>query len=232
VNSLKASLIYQFERVDNYNVQEGAKLSTEDEGRVRISSLTPGLILDRRSDLFNPTSGSLHGIAVKEAIPAIGSEADFTKLTLQTSWFIPLFSKVLAALSARAGISWPHGETTETPLHERFYLGGGTTIRGYTQDSVGPTGSDGTPQGGQSMLLGNAELRINPAGSFGVVLFADAGNVWRDQSIRTGDLRASCGGGIRYSTPVGPLRVDYGQKIHRQPGESPGEVHFSLGHVF
>jgi outer membrane protein insertion porin family len=182
--------------------------------------------------MFNPTSGSLHGIAVKDAMPAIGSEANFTKLTLQTSWYVPLFSRVVAALSGRAGISWPHGETTETPLHERFYLGGGTTIRGYTQDSVGPTGTDGTPQGGQSMLLGNAELRINPAGGFGVVLFTDAGNVWDEQTIHTGDLRASYGGGIRYNTPVGPLRVDYGQKINRQPGESPGEVHFSLGHVF
>jgi outer membrane protein insertion porin family len=53
-----------------------------------------------------------------------------------------------------------------------------------------------------------------------------------DQRIRLDDLRASYGAGFRYQTPVGPLRIDYGQKIHRRPGESPGELHFNIGHAF
>lgn|SRR5574341_76727 len=258
VDRLKLSLIYQFENVDNSNVQQGAILSQEDEGRVLVSSVTPGLIWDLRDDAFNPRKGSLHGIAVKEALKELGSEAEFTKATFQTSWFLPAGRSTVFALSARAGRAWPRGVTpdgnkAEVPLHERFYLGGGNTVRGYLQDMVGPAklNPDGTviPTGGDRMALFNAELRLSQLEGFGVVLFADAGNVWINHSIDLHDIRASYGIGLRYQTPVGPLRIDYGQKINRRgarlvpsaaaeeppiyvSGESPGELYFNIGHAF
>jgi outer membrane protein insertion porin family len=64
------------------------------------------------------------------------------------------------------------------------------------------------------------------------VLFTDAGNVWPKQEINLDDLRASYGVGFRYGTPIGPLRIDYGQKFRQQPGESPGELHFNIGNTF
>jgi outer membrane protein insertion porin family len=67
---------------------------------------------------------------------------------------------------------------------------------------------------------------------FGLVLFYDTGNVWIGQAVHLGDLRASYGAGIRYGTPIGPLRIDYGQKIQPLPGESPGELHFNIGNTF
>jgi outer membrane protein assembly factor BamA len=82
------------------------------------------------------------------------------------------------------------------------------------------------------MIQLNAELRLNTVEGGGVVIFTDAGNVWVDQAIRLDDLRASYGAGFRYHTPVGPLRIDYGQKINRKSGESPGELHFSIGQAF
>jgi outer membrane protein assembly factor BamA len=133
-------------------------------------------------------------------------------------------------------MAWPFRDTTEVPIHERFYTGGGTTVRGFRQDAIGPSvldvNGDPIPQGGQSMVVLNIELRLNPGEGFGIVLFSDGGNVWPDQDIRISDLRSSFGTGIRYGTPVGPLRIDYGQKIHRLPGESPGELHFSIGNTF
>lgn len=230
-NGFKPYLTYQLENVENYNVKPGAIISPEDIGHVLISSITPGLIYDMRDDPFNPHHGSLHGVAVKEALKELESQAVFTKLTVQSSWYFPFRASVVA-LSGRAGWAWPRWDTPEVPLTERFKLGGSTTVRGYTQDSIGPVGADGTPQGGDSMVVFNAELRIPIAGSFGLVLFTDAGNVWKDQAIRINDLRSSYGAGIRYNTPIGPLRIDYGQKIHRLPGESPGELHFNIGHTF
>ena len=236
ISRLKTSLTYQFENVDNVNVLPQAILSPDDVGRVRVSSITPALVWDLRDDIFNPRKGSLHGIALKEALSVLGSQADFAKLTVQSSWYVPVRTGVLVALSTRAGMAWPRKDTSEIPLHERFYMGGSTTIRGYTQDSVGPSsiGPDGQPipLGGASMAVFNAELRLNPSEGFGFVLFSDAGNVWSGQKILLDDLRASFGAGIRYGTPVGPLRIDYGQKIHRRPGESPGELHFNIGHAF
>jgi outer membrane protein insertion porin family len=237
-DSLKISLTYQLEKVNNYNVLDAAMLGTnkEESGKVLISSLNPAIIFDKRNDPFNPTQGSLHGINIKEALKELGSEVDFTKATIQSTWYLPASEYVVLALSGRAGDVWPHHETVEIPINERFYLGGSTTVRGYSQDSVGPYNLDEfgnrVPTGGLSMVQFNAEVRLNSSGGSGFVLFSDAGNVWVEQKIHLNDLRASYGVGFRYHTPVGPLRVDYGQKIHRQPGESPGELHFSIGQAF
>ncbi|HAK59342.1 MAG TPA: outer membrane protein assembly factor BamA [Nitrospiraceae bacterium] len=236
-DGFRTSLTYQYENVDNYNVDPAAILTPEDEGRVRVSSLTPGLTWDLRDNPLNPHRGSLHGVALKEALSVLGSEAAFNKLTVQTSWYFPAGEDLVIALSARAGMARPHGKTTDVPLHERFKLGGGSTVRGYKEDLVGPPGppsvDDLVPTGGSRMVLFNAEFRIHPGSGFGLVLFSDAGNVWdKTQKIDLDDLRASYGAGIRLNTPVGPFRLDYGQKINRQSGESPGELHFRLGHAF
>jgi outer membrane protein insertion porin family len=232
---LKPSLTYQFENVVNYDVLQAAQLTPEDSGRVLVSSLSPALVLDLRDDVFNPRRGALYGIVLKEALRELWSQADFSKLTVQGSWFLPLDTAVVA-LSARAGMAWPFRDTVEVPIHERFYVGGSTTVRGYKQDAVGPSvvGPDGQPipTGGSSMMVLNLELRMNPGEGFGVVFFTDAGNVWPGQEINIKDLRSSYGAGIRYGTPVGPLRIDYGQKMHRLPGESPGELHFNIGNTF
>lgn len=236
LDHVKASLTYQYERVDNYNVEPGAILSPDDVGYVRISSISPSLIWDLRDDIFNPRTGAVYGIVIKDALKLLGSEADFTKVSVQSSWYFPAGANAVVALSARGGMAWPHRDTIEVPIHERFYLGGSTTVRGYIQDSVGPSAvnPDGsvTPTGGDSMLLFNAEYRWNVTKGFGLALFSDAGNVWTGQALHLDDLRASYGAGIRYGTPIGPLRIDYGQKIHRRPGESPGELHFNIGHTF
>ena len=233
--NLTPSLTYQFENVVNYDVLQAAELTTEDSGRVLVSSLSPALVWDLRDDVFNPKRGALYGIILKEALRELWSQADFSKLTVQGSWFLPIDTAVLA-LSVRAGMAWPFRDTIEVPLHERFYAGGSTTVRGFTQDSIGPSGVDANgnliPTGGSSMIVLNVELRLNPGEGFGVVLFCDAGNVWVSQEIDVGNLRSACGPGIRYGTPVGPLRIDYGQKTHRLPGESPGELHFNIGNTF
>ncbi|MEK6742471.1 MAG: outer membrane protein assembly factor BamA [Nitrospirota bacterium] len=233
---LRTSLTYQYENVENYNVQPAAELSPDDSGRVLISSLNPAIILDKRDDPFNPTRGSLHGVNIKEAMSVLNSKAEFTKATVQSTWYLPAADYLVIALSGRAGMGWPHRDTREVPLHERFYLGGGTTVRGYTQDSVGPynigISGDRVPTGGSGMVQFNAEARLSSSGGSGFVIFTDAGNVWVDQAIRMDDLRASYGAGFRYHTPVGPLRIDYGQKINRRSGESPGELHFNIGQAF
>lgn len=231
----KPSLTYQFENVVNYDVRVAAQLTPEDSGRVLVSSLSPALIWDLRDDVFNPRRGALYGIILKEALRELASEVDFSKLTVQAGWFVPVDNAVVA-FSSRAGMAWPFRGTAEVPLHERFYLGGGTTVRGYTQDSIGPSAVDLSgaliPQGGASMAVFNLELRLNPGEGLGFVLFVDAGNVWPGQEINLRGLRSSYGAGIRYGTPVGPLRLDYGQKIDRLPDESPGEIHFNIGNTF
>jgi outer membrane protein insertion porin family len=79
----------------------------------------------------------------------------------------------------------------------------------------------------------NLEARVSLSNSLGLVAFLDGGNVWMKISdINPEDIKFTTGLGLRYNTPVGPLRVDYGYKLQREKGESVGEVHFSIGHAF
>ncbi|MCG2710577.1 MAG: outer membrane protein assembly factor, partial [Thermodesulfovibrionales bacterium] len=105
--------------------------------------------------------------------------------------------------------------------------------RGYEQDTLGPKGVNGSPTGGNAFVLTNLELRTDVAKGFGLVTFLDGGNVWKKTGdIKLSEMKYTAGAGIRYNTPVGPLRIDYGHKLDREKGESRGEVHFSIGHAF
>jgi len=83
------------------------------------------------------------------------------------------------------------------------------------------------------MLNLNAEIRTIITGKFGLLLFWDAGNVWqKDDNTDISDLRRAAGAGLRYITPIGPLSLEYGQKLDRKSGESPGEWYFTIGNIF
>jgi outer membrane protein insertion porin family len=79
----------------------------------------------------------------------------------------------------------------------------------------------------------NFEIRTYLGRGIGLVAFLDGGNVWTDvESIKLRDFKFTTGLGLRYNTPVGPIRIDYGYKLDKEKGESSGEVHFSIGHAF
>ncbi len=230
---IKGSLFYQYEDVELYNVKSDAILAPEDQGHIAISSLNPSIIIDTRDNPFNPARGFITGLSVKNAANYFGSEAEFIKALLQASWYYSPIKRTVLALSARGGIGRSFGDSVEMPISERFMAGGRTTVRGYRQNFLGPKGNDGTPTGGNTMLILNAELRFNLPYNIGLVFFVDGGNVWLTyEKFRIKDLKYTTGAGIRYNTPIGPLRLDYGYKLDREIGEDVGEWHFTLGHAF
>ncbi len=232
-DNLKGSLSYEYASVNTFNVKPGVILTRQDTGTLGIGSINPSVILDTRDNPFNPTAGSLNGIIAKFASKAFISETEFIKVVLQSSWYRSIRRGLVLALSLRAGFAEGFGNTRELPLVERFFLGGRTTVRGYAQDTLGPKGADGTPTGGDAFALINAELRISLGRGFALVTFLDGGNVWiKSSEFAPGDLRYTTGVGLRYNTPVGPISIDYGHKLQRQPGESPGELQFSIGQAF
>jgi outer membrane protein assembly factor BamA len=115
---------------------------------------------------------------------------------------------------------------------ERFFAGGGTTVRGFGQDEVGPK-QDGTPLGGNALFIMNNELRFPLKWIFDGVGFVDIGNVYPQLSdFNPTDVRKSAGVGIRVYTPYVMLRADYGIKLDRHTGESFGQFFFSIGQAF
>jgi outer membrane protein insertion porin family len=239
---VRAEFFYEFSVVRTTDVAPDVALSKEDTGTVVISGIKPALFYDTRDNPFDPKRGVLAGISVKIASAVLFSETDFAKMEVFGNHYHELGKRFTLALSVRGGVGRLFhsvdqedgtGRTVALPLVERFFLGGRSTVRGYNQDTLGPKGVDGNPIGGNAFLMGSVELRTNVGRGIGLVPFLDMGNVWiKAGDINPGDLKYTTGLGLRYATPVGPLRVDYGIKLNREPGESQGEIHFSIGHAF
>ncbi len=232
---IKGSLQYEYEISRLFNVDEGAKVSPEDEGTLDIGTISPIISRDSRDNPFNPRDGSANSLKLDySAGMATGSEVEFVRYILQSSWYIPLSKSVVWGLSARGGWAEAFGKTKDIPISKRFFLGGRTTVRGFELDSIGPKGTDGSPTGGDAYLNLNTELRFSIYRSIGGLLFVDAGNIWlkNEEPVNITDLRSSAGIGLRYLTPIGPLSLDAGWKLDREKGESEWEWHFTIGNVF
>jgi outer membrane translocation and assembly module TamA len=221
--------------------------------QVRLSSVASSLIRDTRTDPLEPDNGSLIGADAELAARRIGSEVGFFKTFLQgfTYQRLPRSSATVMVFGARVGLATgfqrlvPQGGETivvdDLPASERFFAGGDTTVRGFTLDRLGTPETidrDGFPTGGHGLIVLNAEARVPLRGGLGAVVFIDGGNVWRKVSdMDWSQMRGSVGFGLRYRSPVGPIRVDLGIKLDRRSlptgeRERPTALHISLGQAF
>jgi outer membrane translocation and assembly module TamA len=130
---------------------------------------------------------------------------------------------------------------TKIPFSKRFFLGGSTSLRGWGRFDVSPLSEAGLPIGGQTMFAWTSELRVPLTAKLSAVAFVDAGNVWGDAwGVRLNDLLYDVGPGLRYLTPIGPIRVDFGYQLTRlegllvdgEPEKNPWRIHFSIGQAF
>ena len=141
--------------------------------------------------------------------------------------------KVLA-LRALAGVAVGAGEFS-LPPDQRFYAGGSGTIRGYRYQSVGPQFDNGNPKGGTAINAGTVEYRQRIGTNFGTAVFLDAGNVSKNLNPLNGALRFGAGAGVRYYTPIGPIRLDIAVPLQRRSGPNPDdafEIYIGLGQAF
>ncbi|MEW6321877.1 MAG: POTRA domain-containing protein [Acidobacteriota bacterium] len=233
--------------------------------QVRLSVITGSLLRDSRDDVLDPTRGAVVGIDGSVAARGFGSEVGFARTFLQGAIYrrLPGHGFVVAA-SARMGLAvgFPRevarvdGEgrpvtgadgqpavdvVEDVPASERFFAGGDTTVRGFALDRLGTDetlNADGFPTGGNGLVVLNLELRAPYWKGLGLVGFVDAGNVFkRAGDVNLGALRGAAGGGVRYRSPLGPLRVDLGYKLDRRTlrdgsRERGYVVHISLGQAF
>jgi outer membrane protein insertion porin family len=156
------------------------------------------------------------------------------------TYYRPLFGKLVGAIHARINYADGYGGD-KLPAFERFFMGGPTSLRGFTIEDVGPQNSDGNPTGGNQALLLNLEAQYPFTKSFRGFVFYDRGNIYgggvdsnntTSSKFDLGKMRSSVGAGIRFISPFGPLGFAYGVKLDRNSGESTGEFHFSAGSAF
>ncbi len=196
-----------------------------------VNAIGSAITLDYRDSAINPTRGSILNTTVDYAGSVLGSDIDFVRSTARFSYYIPI-KKTTLAFGARAGILVPtSGSTEDIPIDERFFNGGSRSVRSFSERDLGPHDRHGYPIGGDSFSVFNVEYTFPIWGDLLGATFVDAGSVGRD-STSFGVMRYGIGGGIRYRTPVGPLRIDYGVNPSPRNHEHAGALNISFGVAF
>jgi len=212
----------------------------------------------RESPLVSPR-GLVINNTLDLALNAFGSDIEFVRGTVRVGYYIPFGPKPLApgvvedntgsglqrwfrqsslAFGARAGIihsltTSGADEATAIPIDERFFNGGGNSVRSFGERDLGPHDRKGHPIGGEFFTIFNIEYTVPIFGELEGALFTDAGNLLPTaEEPGLGDMRYALGVGLRYKLPIGPVRLDYGVNPNPQNGEDFGAFHFSFGFAF
>ncbi|HWR59103.1 MAG TPA: outer membrane protein assembly factor BamA, partial [Thermodesulfovibrionales bacterium] len=201
------------------------------EGSKTTSSITPSITRDTRDNYLDPSRGSRNSVFVTFA--GLGGSNAYIKGVADSAWFFPLGSTTVAL---RGRFGYAKGIfNKDLPWYERFYVGGIYTVRGLGYGQAGPKSSSGSGEfiGGTKELIFNTEyifpilkeIRLK-----GLVFF-DAGNSY-DVSEPIGSLRYTAGTGVRWISPVGPIRIEWGYNLQRKQGEASNKVEFTFGSFF
>ena len=171
-----------------------------------------------------------HQITYKFSGLGFGSDFNYNKLQIDLRRYQRFRGNVLA-YRLKIGSIRSFDESEFIPVEDRFYAGGATSVRGWGRQQLGPKDTQGNPIGGSSLLEGSLEMRYRLVWDLGGVFFWDFGNVWEGFSeYRLNEIRHSLGFGLRYATPIGPIRIDAARPI--RDVEDRWQFHFSVGHAF
>jgi outer membrane protein insertion porin family len=240
-------LRYALERISRRDVED-----QREKSRRRTMELT--LNRDTRDFYFNPKKGNYVTFNGRVSGGLLGGEDHFYSLVSSFQSYRTVYSSIVFAYRVRAGYAQVFGDSEETglPIESRFFAGGGNSVRGYRENSLGPLRNDFEPRGGRVLLLTNMELRFPlpylSRFNFGGAVFLDGGNVWSSveeinidhfkllsniDETTYQDYRYGAGFGVRYNTPVGPIRFDTGFPL-KKTGDVDYEywIHISLGQIF
>ncbi len=228
-------LSYSFDDAEVKHVsQYAAKIIRDQEGTLVTSSISSTLRRDSRDHHFLTTRGSDNSVTVDYAGGGLGGDAGFIKAVANSSWYFPLFWDCIGFLHGKTGY------VTETdgilPIYERFFLGGINSIRSFKSGDVSPRDPEsGDRIGGNKMVLFNAEFLFPLIKEQGVrgVFFFDAGNAYDNgEAIDFSDLKFAAGAGMRWYSPMGPIRLEWGYNLNPKEGEDTSNWQFSMGIFF
>jgi len=222
--SVGAGLAYKYSEVEQLGQKEFFSLV----------SVPATFDWDTSDDWLSPSRGGRLGVQIAPFYDLRSADLGFVKGRIQYARYVPLSTGPSIVLAGRvAAGSVAGGERDDIPADERFYAGGGGSVRGYAYQTVSPL--DGTdPIGGKSLFELSVELRIQISQAVGLVPFLDAGNAFTDSTPDPfGELFWAAGIGVRYATPIGPIRFDLGFPLDRRDGiDDTFQIYVSLGQSF
>ena len=194
------------------------------------------------NNLLDAKRGYVASIHLEQAGQWLAGSYDYYELTSELRLYRSIGNRIVAAGQVRIGsIDALGDQENKVPFFKRYFLGGATNLRGWGRYEVAPLSGEGLPIGGHSFMSFSTELRASVWRSLGAVIFLDGGNVWGNRwSFDVNDMRYDVGPGLRYQTPIGPLRADIGYQLNPIPGLIVNgkqqarrfRFHFSIGQAF
>ena len=196
-----------------------------------IARLTGAYAWDTRDDPSNAQRGWFHSSGLEYGPEALGSSLRFVRYLAQQYFFRPVGDNIVSASAFRLGAGRGFGQ--DLIPSEKFYAGGGTSVRGFAEDSLGELDFFGGPRGGNGLLLLNQEVRFPLYRWVRGVGFVDAGNVFsRAGDLSFSNLEAGAGFGLRIYSPFALIRIDYGMPLTSRERQSAGRWYFAIGQAF
>ncbi|MBI5195974.1 MAG: outer membrane protein assembly factor BamA [Nitrospirae bacterium] len=227
------NITYNFENVEITEIAEDASSFIKDQEGTKItSSISPSIWRDTRDNYLDPTTGSRYALYTTYA--GIGGDNYFVKGLVDNSWYFPVIWDTTIGLRGRFGSA--SGITGhELPIYERFYVGGISTVRGLSFGEGGPRNEQGEKIGGNKELILNAEyiFPIEKTVKLKGLVFFDSGSAFdNNENISPSELRNTTGVGIRWMSPIGPIRLEWGYNISPKQDEDQSKLEFTFGGLF
>lgn len=187
------------------------------------------------NDFWFPTQGSSHGVNLDLALPI--SDLSVYQLSYNYRNFTPINYRqsLVFSIGGKVGVVGAYGSTSTTPFFSNYYAGGFGSVRGFSNNSLGPRNSLNEPQGGQLLSTASAELifpLFTDTPSVRTSLFVDVGNVHTSGEFSVGELRAAGGLNLAWLTPVGPLTLVVSKPLKQKEGDITQSTHITLGRSF
>jgi outer membrane protein insertion porin family len=230
---LRIDAMYKWEKVNIYDVSLGASDYIKDqEGISTTSAISATLMRDTRNDYFLPSRGGRHSLFGQVAGGILGGTNDFVKGFLLTSWYFPLPLTLVYNLRGQFGAIEPYGGK-EVPVNELFFIGGINTVRGFEYGMAGPVDRNGDPDGSQYGFAVTNEVIFPVYKDLGLMgaAFCDVGRGFNSLSDLT-PIKVGVGFGIRWISPFGPIRIDWGWNPNPQEFEKSNVLEFGMGSTF
>lgn len=216
-------------RTRSFRAEEQSRIGSD----LVTLALLGDLLLDRSNDPLDPRRGWRLSARLEPTLLLGDETLPYLRVVTQGTYYQPLDAggRTVAAGRLRLG-RIVNGSIPEIPASQRFFAGGGGSVRGFPYQAVGPRLADGTPKGGLSLLEASVELRRDLTQRWGVAAFVDAGSVGSSGPIDVGELAVGAGIGVRYSVGVIPIRVDLATPVVKRRGEPAFQLYVSIGQSF
>lgn len=246
----KVSLLfgYTYEHVRIFDIDDDELkqeiLNDPDLAKDRTSSVRAQIVYDTRDYIYDASRGARYSYGINVAGGPFGGNVNYIRNSVRGTWFFPTFWKFVLSVNINTGWIESYGESSDVPLYEKYYVGGADTIRGYKyRTEVGPY------NGGKVMAVANVEYKFpivqeNKRTILQGAFFYDIGGTWKDinhinftfgtdnDETNSYYLKSGVGFGIRFATPVFPLRLDWGYGLNHKRGEDLQQFYFTIGNVF